>query len=152
MKHTTPFAAFSIALCALSTGAQSQNVYRCGNTYSQKPCADAVVVDVGDPRSAVQKAQADAETRREFTAANAMEKARLKEEAQMRSDRAKLASSQTKKTATPAQSAASAAQASHTGAAPKQTKKSHAKKKKEPEFFTARSAASKPKAPASGTR
>jgi alpha-D-ribose 1-methylphosphonate 5-triphosphate diphosphatase PhnM len=152
MKHTIPFAAFFIACCALSTGAQSQNVYRCGDTYSQKPCADAVVIDVGDPRSPAQKAQADAETRRELAAANAMEKARLKEEAQMRSDRAKLASSQAKKTATPAQSAASAAAASHTGAAVKKTNKSHAKKKKEPEFFTAHSAAPKPKAPASSTR
>ena len=152
MKHPIPFAAFFIACCVLSTGAQSQNVYRCGDTYSQKPCADAVVVDVGDPRSPAQKSQADAETRRESAAANAMEKARLKEEAQMRSDRAKLARSQAKKTATPAQNAASAAETAHTGTAAKQAKKSHAKKKKEPEFFTAHDTAPKPKAPASGTR
>jgi alpha-D-ribose 1-methylphosphonate 5-triphosphate diphosphatase PhnM len=151
MKHAIPFAAFFIACCALSTGAQSQKVYRCGDTYSQKPCADAVVVDVSDPRSQTQKARADAETRRELAAANAMEKARLKEEAQMRSDRAKRTPSQAKKTASPAQNAAPAT-ASHTDAAPKQATKSHAKKKKEPEFFTARSAASTPKAPASSTR
>jgi len=152
MKHTTPFAAFFIACCVVSTGAQSQKVYRCGDTYSQKPCADAVVVDVSDPRSQTQKARADAETRRELAAANAMEKARLKEEAQMQSHRAKQTPSQAKKTVTPAQNAAPGADASHTGAAPKQTPKSHTKKKKEPEFFTARSAASAPKAPASGTR
>ncbi len=152
MKHTIRFATFFIACCSLSTGAQSQNVYRCGDTYSQKPCADAVVVDVGDPRSPAQKFQADAETHRESAAANAMEKARLKEEAQMRSDRAKLTQPQAKKTATPAQNAASAANATPTGAAPKQAQKRHTKKKKEPEFFTARSAAPKPKAPASGAR
>lgn len=152
MKHTTPFAAIFIACCIVSTGAQSQKVYRCGDTYSQKPCADAVVVDVSDPRSQTQKARADAETRRELAAANAMEKARLKEEAQMRSDRAKQTPSQAKKTATPAQNAASATDATHTGVAPQQGPKSHARKKKEPEFFTARSAASKPKTPASGTR
>ena len=150
MNHTIPFAAFFIACCTLSTGAQSQKVYRCGDTYSQKPCADAVVVDVSDPRSQTQKARADAETRRELAAANAMEKARLKEEAQMRSDRAKQTPSQAKKTATAAQNAA--AGASDTGAAPKHAPKSHTKKKKEPEFFTARSAASTPKAPASSTR
>lgn len=152
MKHSIPFAAFFIACCALSTGVQSQKVYRCGDTYSQKPCADAVVIDVGDPRSQTQKARADAETRRELAAANAMEKARLKEEAQMRSGPAKLAPSQAKKTASPAQNAAPAADVSHTGGAPKQAPKSHTKKKKEPEFFTARSAASTPKAPASSTR
>ena len=152
MKYTIPLAAFFIACCSISTGARSQNVYRCGDTYSQKPCADAVVVDVGDPRSPAQKTQADAETRRESAAANAMEKSRLQEEAQMRSDRAKLLPSQGKKTANPAQKAASTANASPTRTAPKQAQKSHAKKKKEPEFFTARSAAPKPKAPASGTR
>lgn len=150
MNYTTPFAILLVALCILSTGAQGQNVYRCGNTYSQKPCADAVVVDVGDPRSPAQKAQADAETRRESAAANAMEKARLKEEAQLRSNRAKLAAPQTKKTAAPARTAASAA--APDGAAKKQAPKSHSKKKKEPEYFTARSAASKPKAPASDSR
>ncbi len=152
MKHNIPVATFFIACCALSTGAMGQKVYRCGDTYSQKPCADAVVVDVGDPRSPAQKAQADAETRRESNAANAMENARIKEEAQMRSDRTKPAPSQAKKTAAPAQRTASATDATQTGAAPKQAPKSHARKKKEPEFFTARSAASKPKAPASSSR
>ena len=145
MKPTCPPTIFLIAFCVLSTAAPGQKVYRCGDTYSQKPCADAVVIDVGDPRSPAQKAQADAETRRELAAANAMEKARLKEEAQMRSDRAKLAQTQAKKTSTPPQNAASAADASHTGAASKQANKSHAKKKKEPEFFTTRSAAPKTK-------
>jgi len=152
MKHTTSSAAVFIACCVLSTGAQSQKVYRCGDTYSQKPCADAVVVDVSDPRSQTQKARADAETRRELAAANAMEKARLKEEAQMRSDRVKQTPSQAKKATSPAQSASAAADASRSGVAPKQAPKNHTKKKKEPEFFTARSAASTPKAPASNTR
>jgi len=145
MKHTTSLAAVFIACCVVSTGAQSQKVYRCGDTYSQKPCADAVVVDVSDPRSQTQKIRADAETRRELAAANAMEKARLKEEAQMRSERAK-------KTASLVKNATPAADASHTDAARKPASKSHTKKKKEPEFFTARGAASTPKAPASGTR
>lgn len=152
MKHITPVAAIFIACCALSTGAQSQYVYRCGDTYSQKPCADAVVVDVGDPRSPTQKIQADAETRRESAAANAMEKARLKEEAQMRSDRTKLAPSQAKKTTTSTQSAASGADTTHADATPKHAQKSHSKKQKEPAFFTARSTAPKPKAAASSTK
>jgi hypothetical protein len=152
MKHTTPIAAIFVAFCALSTGAQSQNVYRCGDTYSQKPCADAVVVDVSDPRTPAQKASADAETRRELAAANAMEKGRLKDEAQMRSEGAKQTPSRAKKTASLVQNATPASDASHTDAARKPASKSHTKKKKEPEFFTARGAASTPKAPASGTR
>jgi hypothetical protein len=35
----------------------AQNVYRCGDSYSQTPCAGGAVVNTDDPRSASQRAQ-----------------------------------------------------------------------------------------------
>ena len=152
MNNTFPYAIFLIVYFAISTGAQSQSVYRCGSTYSQKPCSDAVIVDVGDARSQAQKSQADTETRRESAAANAMEKARLKEEAQLQSDRAKQAKAQSKKTATPPTSAASTAVTAKAGATTNHAKKGHSQAKKEPEYLTARGPAEKPKVSASSAR
>ena len=146
MKHFSSIAAIFIASCALSTGASGEEVYRCGNAYSQKPCTDAVLVDVQDARTREQKAQADAATQREAAAANAMEKARLKEEAQQRAANAKLAAADKKKQAAKPKKAASAADTADAGASSGKTKKASAKKKKkkEPEFFTARAAVDKP--------
>ncbi|MDE2297251.1 MAG: hypothetical protein KGK18_03715, partial [Burkholderiales bacterium] len=39
-------------------GAQAQLVYRCGNAYSQTPCAQGHVVDATDPRTEAQRAEA----------------------------------------------------------------------------------------------
>lgn len=36
----------------------AQTIYRCGNSYSRMPCPDARALDVGDPRSAAQRAEA----------------------------------------------------------------------------------------------
>lgn len=40
------------------SAAQAQTVYRCGNAYSQAPCPDAKLVEVGDSRSPAQQAEA----------------------------------------------------------------------------------------------
>lgn len=56
-------------------------VYRCGDSYSQQPCPGGVAVPAEDARSAQQKAQADAATRRDTKAADAMQKERLRQEA-----------------------------------------------------------------------
>lgn len=51
---------------AVSAPAAAQTVYRCGpagNSYSQQPCADGRAVDVSDPRSAAQVAEARASLR-----------------------------------------------------------------------------------------
>ncbi len=47
----------TLLACALFA-AQAQTVYRCGNAYSQAPCPQAQAVDVSDPRSATQQAEA----------------------------------------------------------------------------------------------
>jgi hypothetical protein len=69
-----------IAACALSTGATAQKTYKCGNSYSQLPCPDGEVIDTADPRTPEQKSQADAATRRDALAADALEKSRLEQE------------------------------------------------------------------------
>jgi len=77
MHRLFSIALFLIAASALSTGASAQNAYKCGNSYSQTPCPDAVPVDAGDKRTSAQKMQADAATARTAQTANAMEKDRL---------------------------------------------------------------------------
>lgn len=127
MKKLTFTAIFFIASCALSTGAQCQEVFRCGDSYSQKPCANAVVVNVDDARTPAQKAEADAVTRRELASANAMEKARLKEEALLRERNAKAALAQAKASAKTRGKGDASAPATKAKA-----KKNQAKKKKKP--------------------
>jgi hypothetical protein len=146
MKNITSIASILIATCTISTGAIGQDVYRCGNTYSQKPCPDAVLVDVQDARSKAQKAEADAKTRRESAQVHAIEKTRQKEEAQQRAAQAKLAAAQ-RKPPTPKSKKASSASDPVDASAPKGKSKGSAskKQKKEPDFFIANAPADKPK-------
>ena len=69
-----------IATCALSTWASAQNAYRCGNSYSQTPCANGKTIDVTDSRSADQKKQTDTATANSTKAGDNLEKARLAQE------------------------------------------------------------------------
>lgn len=61
--------------------AAAQDIYRCGDAYSQQPCPGGSVVEAGDARSASQRSQASQAARRDAKLADSMEKARLKEEA-----------------------------------------------------------------------
>lgn len=58
----------------------SQPIYRCGNTYSQTPCANAIVVRAEDPRTPNQKAQTDAAALQAARLADQMERERLASE------------------------------------------------------------------------
>ena len=63
MKRT--LVAFAVALMGLSAAplAAAQTVYRCGpegRVYSQTPCPQGRAVDVSDPRTAAQRADAQA--------------------------------------------------------------------------------------------
>jgi hypothetical protein len=72
---------FGWALLGLLPAAlQSQPVYRCGNTYSQLPCAQAIVVTVDDGRTSAQKTQADVATAQAARLADRMERDRLASE------------------------------------------------------------------------
>jgi hypothetical protein len=70
------------ALLTTAAGAARSQVYHCGNTYSQQACDGGRTVDVQDPRTASQKAQAEAGSRREAIAAQMLEATRLRQEAQ----------------------------------------------------------------------
>jgi len=124
MMNARSAAIFLIATGAILTRVEAQNVYRCGDSYSQSPCPGGVAIDAGDSRTKGQKAQADAATQRDRQTANTLEKERLKQEA--------AASPGTPKT--------EAAKASPTTAAPHTSSK---KKHKEPTYFTAKTAADK---------
>ena len=80
MKIRTQIAIFLIAITSIGTGAWGQNVYKCGNTYSQQPCPGGTLVDAADARTNEQKKAADLASQRNAKAANALEQARLKKE------------------------------------------------------------------------
>jgi hypothetical protein len=116
------FALVLIAACAVSTGAIAQKVYKCGASYSQIPCPDGVAIEAGDARSGAQKAAATQASKAQAKQGQALEKERLKDEAQARAADQALAKAQSKKEAA-------------------ENKPAAKKKSKEPEYFTAKSAA-----------
>ena len=70
-----------LVTAAALTPAAAQDVYRCGDSYSQRPCPGGTLVPTDDARSASQQAQTSSAAQRDAKTANMMEKARLKEEA-----------------------------------------------------------------------
>ena len=74
-------AALLLSLSALWLPAQAQTIYRCGASYSSSPCDGAALVAADDARSAAQRAQADAATRRDARLADGLEKERIRMEA-----------------------------------------------------------------------
>ena len=77
--HKNLFPYLLAAVCVAPAAAQ--NIYRCGDSYSQRPCPGGTMVDAEDERSAVQRSQTSLAAQRDAKTADAMEKARLKEEA-----------------------------------------------------------------------
>ncbi len=120
----------------MSAGVWGQKVYKCGNSYSQIPCAGGVTVDADDARSTAQKAAADQQTLRDARAADTLEKTRLKQEA-LALAQSKAAAKAKEKSREKSASAKSKAESDE------DAKKKARAKKKEPEFFTARTAAEK---------
>jgi len=148
VKHFARNATFFIAAYAISTGAMSQKVYRCGSTYSQIPCADGgSAIEAQDERTKAQKSQADAVIRSDATTAKSMEKERLQQAAQAVHPAGKTkatpaeqkkphkAPEQVQEKSVPVSNRLEAGQGSGTKS-----------KKKEPEYFTAQTAPEKRKA------
>lgn len=81
MTKPIHLAAVLVAMFAYGTPAAAQTIYRCGESYSNKPCPGATVVPADDPPSAARRAESQAQTQRDARAAEAMEKARLEQEA-----------------------------------------------------------------------
>lgn len=117
------------------TGATGQNVYKCGNSYSQAPCPGSVTLEVTDARTPAQKEQTDLAASRDARAADAMEIARVQQE------KVNLANN------TPAPPKVSKASASAAKKAPAKARK----KKKTPDDFTAQAPGEKKK-PAKKTK
>ena len=61
----------------------AQPVYRCGDTYTNKPCPGGKEIQADDPRTPAQRAQTSEAARRDAKLADEMEKARLKLEAKV---------------------------------------------------------------------
>jgi hypothetical protein len=81
MITTNGKAAMVLALAMAAMPLAAQGVWRCGNNYSQSPCAGGVSVPVEDGRSMGQSRQTTEAAQRDAKTADAMEKTRLKEEA-----------------------------------------------------------------------
>ena len=58
MKHLLKHCIFAALLACAATEATAQGIYRCGDTYTQTPCAQGRVVDASDARSDAQVADA----------------------------------------------------------------------------------------------
>lgn len=87
-----PLIVFAVmGLCAIPILAHSQNVYRCGNSYSQTPCPGGVTVDTADSRSATQKTQSLAVIQSDKATAHGMERSRQLEEERLRRQQGTLA-------------------------------------------------------------
>lgn len=63
-----------------SVQAQDAPVYRCGNSYSAKPCPGGKAVDAADPRNATQQQEARAAAQRDAALAREMKAERIADE------------------------------------------------------------------------
>ena len=80
MHHPKLNTIISIALLALSTGAEAQKIYKCGNSYSQIACPDGVTLPAVAAANSDGKKEVDQATRRDALTADRMEKSRLQQE------------------------------------------------------------------------
>jgi hypothetical protein len=70
------------ALLALAAGAlPAQTMYRCGNSYGHEPCPGATLVQAAQRPSDAEARQAESAAQKDQRRADAMEKARLAQEA-----------------------------------------------------------------------
>lgn len=81
MHKTSIIATILIATYCLFTPARAQIIYKCGESYSAQACPGGVIVNAIDQRTSDQKDQADRATARDMKTANALESARLQQEA-----------------------------------------------------------------------
>ena len=80
MRHSFLTLIGIVAVCAAAASAVAQTTYKCGNAYSETPCADGKSVVVQDQRTEEQKRQADENTARQREAADKFEKDRIAQE------------------------------------------------------------------------
>lgn len=132
MKVQYAITLFLIAASPYFSGASAANIYKCGNTYSQVPCPNAVEINPAPGPSAQRQREAQKAVQEEKRAAQAMEKSRRAEE------RAALQAQQ----AADKERQKTVQQAEKASAEPPKKKK-----EKDPGYFVAKSPASKASQP-----
>lgn len=84
MRTSVTYRAFNatlfVVLCALSTWAGAQKVYKCSDSYSQLPCVGGRALTLDDSRDTAQKQQTDAATVRDAKQARLLEAERTARE------------------------------------------------------------------------
>lgn len=78
MVKPIPIAAVVLAVSTHWAAAAADRIYRCGDTYSDQPCAGATMVPIPDPPTLAQREQTEAASRRDAKTADLMEKERLR--------------------------------------------------------------------------
>ena len=86
-----------LAASAIPIWVEAQNIYKCGSSYSQTPCAGGQVLNVDDARSPAQQQQTQEATNNAKKLADQLKKQRLAQEKQAVND----ARQSMKKEATP---------------------------------------------------
>ena len=131
MKSFQHLVLTTITALSVCHGASAQQVFRCGNSYSQTPCAGAVAVSTDDPRTDDQRAQAKQGLTSDKALAKDLEATRRKDESMALAQMKTAQASQSKKVAAakPVEKKTAIKKAGDT-----RTVKI---KNKEPEFFTA---------------
>jgi hypothetical protein len=69
-----------LTLGVLPAFAQTQKIYRCGNSYSHQPCPGGSTIEADDSRTPAQRKAHQASVQREQHIADKMEKDRVKDE------------------------------------------------------------------------
>jgi hypothetical protein len=138
MKSFKHLVVTSLAMLSISHGASAQQVYRCGNSYSQTPCTGAIAVQTDDARTEEQRTAAKQALASDKALANALETSRRKDEAMALAREKALASSAA---AHPKPEGKKAGETK----AKKKTASTRTVKVKEPEFFTATDGVTKSK-------
>ena len=122
MKPTFIVLALMLSALAATAAPGSDTVFRCGpdrSIYSQTPCKDGTAVDVADPRTDAQRAQAAQAVKAEAAMTQKMARERREQEAAAAKEGAgKIPYSAANQAAAPA-SAASAAKHKHHRPKPK---------------------------------
>jgi hypothetical protein len=81
MIRNLSIAVLGLAAAGWMAPAAAQGIYRCGDSYSQQRCPGGTPVQAEDARSTEQARQTSVAAQRDARMADAMEKARLQEEA-----------------------------------------------------------------------
>lgn len=74
--------ALALSLAAVSTAAPAQPIYRCGDSYSQQPCAGGKAIEAEPPPTTLERKKSAAAAQRDASLAGSLEKDRLQREAQ----------------------------------------------------------------------